>query len=145
MSPEIVLFLLRIVSSILLLSFVAVLFITVRRDIILAANHAFARRRRQGQLVVISANDVPLENGTVYPLLPITTIGRAPANTVSLPDNFCSTHHALVTLRAGQWWLEDRDSKNNTLLNGQPLTVPTVVSAGDIIGVGRVQLKLELD
>lgn len=145
MAPEIVLFLLRILGSIVLLGFVAVIFLTIRRDMMLAATQASAQRKSHGQLVVISVRDVPLEIGIAFPLLPITTIGRAPANTVHLPDSFASTHHALVALRAGQWWLEDRDSRNSTLLNDQPVTVPTVISAGDIIGVGRVQLKLELD
>jgi pSer/pThr/pTyr-binding forkhead associated (FHA) protein len=41
--------------------------------------------------------------------------------------------------------LEDQASRNGTLLNGTRLTGPTVVSAGDVIGVGLTQLKLELE
>jgi pSer/pThr/pTyr-binding forkhead associated (FHA) protein len=51
----------------------------------------------------------------------------------------------LLTLREGQWWLEDQGSRNGTLLNGTRIAGPTVVSAGDVIGVGRTQLKLELE
>jgi len=145
MSPEIVLFILRILGSIVLLGFVAVMFVTIRRDMALAETQASAQRKSHGQLVVISSQDVPLQVGVTFPLLPITTIGRAPANSVHLPDSYASTHHALVSLRSGQWWLEDRDSRNQTLLNGQPVNVSTVISAGDIIGVGRIQLKLVLD
>jgi len=95
--------------------------------------------------VVITAGEAPPQVGHTFPLLPVTTLGRAPANTVHLPDTFASNHHALLTLRTGRWWLEDRGSSNGTTLNGQLLQAPTVVSAGDIIGVGRVELKVELE
>jgi pSer/pThr/pTyr-binding forkhead associated (FHA) protein len=96
-------------------------------------------------LVVVAAEEVPVEVGAVFPLLPITSFGRAPANTVHLPDSFASSHHALLTLRTGRWWLEDRGSRNGTTLNGQLVESSTVVSAGDLIGVGRVEFKVELE
>jgi pSer/pThr/pTyr-binding forkhead associated (FHA) protein len=51
----------------------------------------------------------------------------------------------MLALRAGQWWLEDRESRNGTLLNGERLHGPAVVSAGDIIGIGEIELRLELE
>jgi pSer/pThr/pTyr-binding forkhead associated (FHA) protein len=41
--------------------------------------------------------------------------------------------------------LEDQNSRNGTQLNGERISDPTVVSTGDVIGVGRTQLKLELE
>jgi hypothetical protein len=35
-------------------------------------------------------------------------------------------------------------SRNGTLLNGMPLTETAVVSSGDMITIGTVQLKVEL-
>lgn len=145
MSAELVLLGLRLIAAVLMLAFVAALLLTIRRDLALASAQVEARRQRHGQLVVIEAEGVSVEPGTTYPLLPITSLGRAPANTVCLPDTFASSYNALLTLRSGRWWLEDRGSRNGTELNGQSLTGPTVVGAGDVIGVGRVALKLELD
>ncbi len=83
--------------------------------------------------------------GASFPLLPVTTLGRAPTNTVVLNDSFCSQEHALLARRAGQWWLEDLRSSNGTRLNGEPVNEPVVVSSGDVIGVGRVDLKVEIE
>ena len=83
--------------------------------------------------------------GTTFPLQPITSIGRSPANTILIPDTYASAQHTLLTWREGQWWLEDRGSRNGTVLNDVRINGPTVVSAGDIIGVGRTQLKLEVE
>jgi pSer/pThr/pTyr-binding forkhead associated (FHA) protein len=51
----------------------------------------------------------------------------------------------MLTLRSGQWWLEDRGSSNGTRLNGYRVEEPIVLSAGDIIGIGQLELKLELE
>jgi pSer/pThr/pTyr-binding forkhead associated (FHA) protein len=48
-------------------------------------------------------------------------------------------------LRDGQWWLEDLDSRNGTRLNDAPITQPAPVVPGDVIGVGRVKLKMEVE
>jgi pSer/pThr/pTyr-binding forkhead associated (FHA) protein len=81
--------------------------------------------------------------GTVFPLRAVTSIGRSPNNTIIIPDTYASSQHALLTQREGQWWLEDRNSRNGTMLNGRRIDDPTVVSSGDVLGVGRTKLKLE--
>ena len=39
---------------------------------------------------------------------------------MSISDPYASGEHSLVAWRSGQWWLEDRDSRNGTLLNAFP-------------------------
>jgi pSer/pThr/pTyr-binding forkhead associated (FHA) protein len=51
----------------------------------------------------------------------------------------------LLSWKEEQWWLEDQGSRNGTLLNGTRIVDPTVVSTGDVIGIGRTELKLELE
>jgi hypothetical protein len=143
---ETALLVLRLVGGLLLLAFVGALFLLIRRDMALTAVQVAARQHPHGRLTVVRVEeDVPLDLGNAFPLLPITTFGRAPTNTVQLPDTFASGRHALLTLRTGRWWLEDAGSRNGTMLNGQLLEEPTVVSAGDVIGVGRVEFKVELE
>jgi len=139
------LFVLRVLTSAALLAFVGALFVIVWRDYRVAADAAEDRRRQRGRLVVIRSKDGVAEVGTAFPLLPLTSVGRAPTNTIVLDDTFCSQEHALLTRRGGQWWLEDRNSSNGTLLNGEPVREPTVISSGDVIGIGQIQLKLELE
>jgi len=145
LSVEALLFVLRVLTSAALLAFVGALFVIVWRDYRVAADAAEDRRRQRGRLVVIRSKDGVAEVGTAFPLLPLTSVGRAPTNTIVLDDTFCSQEHALLTRRGGQWWLEDRNSSNGTLLNGEPVREPTVISSGDVIGIGQIQLKLELE
>src|SRR5690349_126176 len=145
MSLEALLFILRIVAGLLLLIFVGALLIMVWRDYRAISQEVESRTHRRGRLLVIYADSSPLKAGMAFPLLPLTSLGRAPTNTVVLDDTFASNEHALVTLRGGQWWLEDRNSSNGTLLNGYRIQEPVVVSAGDVIAIGRVELKLELE
>jgi hypothetical protein len=141
---DVVLLVLRILLALLLYAFLAAVFVMLWRDLRQATAGREATRPG-GQLVVLQTADDALAAGTAFPLQPVTSIGRSPTNTIPIPDTYASAHHTLLTWREGQWWLEDRDSRNGTLLNGARISGPTVVSAGDVIGVGRTQLKLELE
>jgi hypothetical protein len=141
---DVLLLVLRILLALLLYAFLAAILVMLWRDLRQAAAGREVTRPA-GQLVVLHVADDALAVGVAFPLQPVTSIGRSPANTISIPDTYASAHHTLLTWREGQWWLQDRDSRNGTLLNGTRISGPTVVSAGDVIGVGRTQLKLELE
>jgi len=141
---DILLLILRLLLAILLYAFLATVLLVVWRDLRQATTTP-KTSHRSGELVILQTTDEALEIGTAFPLQPITSIGRAPSNTIITSDTYASSQHALLTWREGQWWLEDQGSRNGTLLNDVRITAPTVVSAGDVIGIGRTQLKLELD
>lgn len=138
------LFVLRIAAGLLLIGFLIVLGILLQRDqrLIIRAME-YGQRQRGRLLVVASGMPIPMP-GMAYPLLPLTSIGRAMTNAVVLDDTFISGEHALLTLRAGQWWLEDRGSSNGTLLNGETVSEPTIVSTGDVVSIGQIVLRIEL-
>jgi hypothetical protein len=145
-STDLVLFLLRVVSGLALIALLVALFIILWREYRATAYDVEARRRTYGRLIAIHEIDGQyMISGETYPLLPITTIGRSPTNSITIDDTFASSEHAIVTMRDGQWWLEDRRSRNGTLLNDIPVTEPMVITHGDIIGVGSVHLRLELE
>lgn len=145
MSPTTVLFVLRLALALLLYAWLAALLWMLWQDLRRAARQGEARTQRLGRLVVLESAAPDLAPGASFPLLPVSSLGRAPTNTAYVPDETCSLEHALLHLRDGQWWLEDLDSRNGTRLNDAPLAQPTPVLPGDVIGVGRVKLKLELD
>jgi len=145
MQYDAILLALRLLASTCLLFFFGALIVMLWRDLRAAHDEMETRTRKRGRLVVIGVENENVPSGKSYPLLPLTSLGRAPTNTVILEDSFASGEHALITLRDGQWWLEDRGSSNGTLLNGYRVEEPVVLSAGDIISIGRVALKLELD
>lgn len=171
MNLEGALLVLRVLTALALLSFLGAVFLVLWRDYQLAAG--VPAQQFRGRLVVIAVEAAhgepeqaaPLEPdsptlrrgavtshspavppvGTQYPLLPLTTLGRAPTNAIVLGDIFCSQEHALIARRGGQWWLEDRRSSNGTRLNGEPVSEPVVLSSGDTIGIGRLTFRVELE
>ncbi|MDX2160485.1 MAG: FHA domain-containing protein [bacterium] len=147
MTNETALFLLRLVGSILLLAFMGALFWVLWRDVRGAAAQAEATRRSYGKLMLVErpAAEAELEQVKSYPLLPLTSIGRSPTNTIRIEDTFASGEHALIALRGGAWWLEDRRSRNGTLLNGMQVNQPVIITDGDLIGVGSHQFRIELE
>jgi pSer/pThr/pTyr-binding forkhead associated (FHA) protein len=61
---------------------------------------------------------------------------------VALNDTFLSGEHARLELRGDEWTLEDLRSTNGTFLNGLEVRDPTTVNEGDVVRIGRVELKL---
>jgi hypothetical protein len=146
MTTEVILFILRLVSAALLITLLVVLLIVMWREYNQAANHLVSRKRSYGHLTVLREIDGQyMATGEDYPLLPSTSLGRSATNTIPINDTFASSEHALVTLRDGQWWLEDRRSRNGTMLNDMPVMQPVVITHGDIIGVGHIKFRLELE
>lgn len=143
-SPPVVLLLLRLISAFLLLLFLAVIAWFIYRDIQIATEFESGRPNPTAKLVVISTELGSIGVGAEFQLSPVTSIGRAPVNSVTLDDEFTSNRHALITWNAGQWLLQDLESKNGTLLNDLPLERETVIVTGDIITIGRTDLRLDL-
>src|SRR5512139_903685 len=141
---DILIFLIRLLFSALLYVFLGTLFYLLWRDIRLATRHQIAPavRERSGQLRVLRGHN-GFNEGAVLRLTPFTTIGRSEANTITISDPYASSEHALLTWRNGQWWWEDRDSRNGTLLNELPVETPLIIGHGDVIGIGQMQLKFE--
>lgn len=138
MSLPVVLLILRLAGAIILLAFLAFITWLIYLDIRNATRAAASQEEPHGLLRLLDG-----ETSRVFPLGPVTSIGRAPGNSIVLPDSYASNEHALLMLRGRQWWVEDLNSRNGTLLNGEPLQAATIISPGDVLTVGNSQLKLE--
>lgn len=101
-------------------------------------------RKPFGQLVVIQAGKSDLLQGATFPISVVTRLGRAATNSVVIEDAFASGEHARLSFHNGRWWLEDLNSHNGTLLNQERLNAPAIVATGDVIGIGEVQLRIDL-
>jgi len=141
---DILIFIVRLLLTALLYLFLVAVFFALWRDLRTAAEAPPAIQERKARLNVLTSCD-GLSDGAVLALQPFTTLGRSPANTIVVPDTFASAEHALISWRSGQWWVEDLGSRNGTQLNDVSVTAPTVLSAGDVISIGQVKLKVELD
>jgi len=96
-----------------------------------------ASRRPPRELAVIDG-----QGRRSVPLKESMTIGRAATCDVAVNDSYVSNQHARIYLRDGSWWLEDLRSTNGTYLNRTRVTVPTPISPGDEIRIGKVTLEL---
>ncbi len=56
-------------------------------------------------------------------------IGRYPTNDIVIPDPYVSRRHARIFYRDGEWYIEDLDSTNGTIVGNE-----------DIKGKGAVKL-----
>jgi hypothetical protein len=141
---DILIFVVRLLFSVLLYAFLGALFFLLWRDMKAATRHQVVdvARERPGQLRVLRGCDGVSEDSIIR-LVPFTTIGRSDSNTITISDPYASGEHALVAWRSGQWWLEDRDSRNGTLLNEIPVEEALIISHGDVIGIGQMQFKFE--
>ena len=64
------------------------------------------------------------------------TFGRRAGNSVELSGSFASRRHAEIRREAGGWVLQDCESSNGTLVNGQRVAV-RMLRPGDLITIGR--------
>ncbi|GAB4468725.1 MAG: hypothetical protein Kow00124_03190 [Anaerolineae bacterium] len=145
MPLDVFILILRVLIALALYSFLAVLMIFIWRDLqAQQIQHTGEAASLRDQLVVVEVDDeVPLEAGLCFPLKRVNVLGRGPTSTIVIPDPFASMLHATLTYRRGQWWLDDHQSRNGTTVNDVPITGTTVISSGDVIGIGRVKLRLE--
>lgn len=102
-----------------------------------------SRLRPQGQpnIQVVQAADAGLNPGEVIALSGVTTIGREADNDLVVDEDTVSSYHARLLARDGAWWIEDLKSTNGTLVNDAKVAEPRALRSGDVIQMGRVQLR----
>ena len=73
-------------------------------------------------------------------------IGRSPTIDWTLPDpeKIVSSRHCEVDFRGNAYLLVDT-STNGTIVNGAPLAGPHTLRDGDVIGIGRYQVRVALE
>lgn len=144
-SLGLIILLLRIALVLLLYFFLWQVLRFVIRDLRSAsrAPNSNPARSPYGDLVVIRSGQSTVPVGKTFPLGPSNIIGRSMENCeIALNDSFLSSQHARLELRGDEWLLEDMKSTNGTFLNEIEVRDATTVEDGDIIRVGRVEMRL---
>ena len=106
-NEALVLLALRLGSAGALLFFTGSLFLLLWRDFRVTTRELEKQRIPRGTLSVLASDTDDVALDAEFPLLPLTSLGRAPTNTVYLNDNFASNEHATIIYRGGNWWLTD--------------------------------------
>jgi predicted component of type VI protein secretion system len=73
-----------------------------------------------------------------------TTVGRDPEAGVWIEDEAVSWHHLEIESRGGVLIATDLDSRNGTVLNGEPLVRPRRLRDGDVLSVGGNRLEVSI-
>lgn len=108
---------------------------------IVGLGEAFGRSSMKTRLVNYREGEINL----VFPLKTgRATLGRATDNTIQLPDDKVSKHHATLRQTNEVWAIQDLESRNGVFVNGKRVTAADLKD-GDCIKVGPYELYLELD
>ena len=68
------------------------------------------------------------------------TIGRSPDASVFIDNAAISRQHATLELKAGQYFINDHNSLNGTMVNGKKIEGEVQISADDTIKLGKFLL-----
>ena len=93
-------------------------------------------------LVAVTGGGLPA--GERYDLFGGLSIGRSGDADVRIDDRFASSIHARLYSRGAQYYVEDLNSTNGTILNGAALEGEAEISDLDVIRIGDTELRFEL-
>jgi pSer/pThr/pTyr-binding forkhead associated (FHA) protein len=76
---------------------------------------------------------------------PEIVIGRDTTCDFTLDDDTISLHHSKLSFHHRQWWLEDLGSTNGSYVNNTLVEEPVVLTSGDQLRLGRINLKISIN
>lgn len=135
-----ILLLIRLVMALALYGFLGWAVWTLWRDI--KRQDELMAARQIPELTLIKQEEsggVPLKYS-----MPDILVGRDQICDLILDEKTVSAEHARLSYHHGNWWVEDLDSRNGTLLNLEMLSTPAVVVSGDELQLGQVMILVEI-
>jgi len=130
---------LRILLAAFLYGFLGLAIYTLLRDL-----------KQQGELLaarqpppITLTSLVEAKEHTQHYTKPEIILGREPDCDFPLDDQTVSSQHARLSYHHQQWWLEDLASTNGTFLNDEAVTAPVVITHGDELRLGHLEVKVE--
>jgi len=98
-----------------------------------------AEQTGRARLVVVagplSGTTVPLKDSSVL-------IGRSPASSLVIDDDYVSSRHARIFSQQGEWFVEDLGSTNGTLVDDVRIDQPTPLRPGTAVRIGGSVVEL---
>jgi pSer/pThr/pTyr-binding forkhead associated (FHA) protein len=137
----ILLLILRAALAVSLYAFLGWVLITIWRDL----------KKQAGQMAVSQVMPVHLSFETdegqreLQLSTPEITLGRDPGSDCLLNDKTVSNRHARLSFHHQQWWLEDLGSTNGTFLNQEAISSPMIVTSGDQITCGKINVTINIE
>ncbi|PKO16861.1 MAG: hypothetical protein CVU39_06490 [Chloroflexi bacterium HGW-Chloroflexi-10] len=132
---------LRILLALSLYIFLGLMFITIWRQMRLQMK-ILSPQMKMGLLLYLV--DQPDEEPTEIKQ-PDALIGRDLNCKIHIRDETVSAQHARLYLADQNWWINDLNSTNGTFLNEEPIDRPCVIADQDIIRVGQIKLRVQVN
>lgn len=129
---------------VMILQIVSVARREMRQEVKAAAQGAPTRARRVvGHLVVLDKGSTQLQDGDIYDLEEITTLGRELTSSIPIESGYVSGTHAriLFDARDSALWVEDLESRNGTYVDGRKVNGRVAVSPGSTLQIGDARFK----
>lgn len=84
-------------------------------------------------------------SGMIHRLEPSqpTVIGRSTRGTLRLADPATSREHVRLECLEGVWHISDLESRNGTFVRGERIQGATPLHPGDVISLGRTEIRLQ--
>ena len=92
------------------------------------------------ELIVVRSESLA---GQRYSLDRPMVIGRSDDADIIIDDSYASEFHLRIGMQEGEVMLNDLGSTNGTYLNGRRVTVPTVITKGDSIQIGKTIFEVK--
>ncbi len=157
MTLDVFLLILKILFIVLLYLFLMQVVIAIYRDLkkTSAAGSTYGAKAPPGtgQLVVVDSGPSHIMPGTSYLLTSPATIGRNPASTIQILENFISNNHSRMWFSNGTWYIQDAGSRNGTFViradqvrggeYEQPAVEALPVHYGDKVKIGYIFFQLK--
>lgn len=136
----ILLLLLRLLLAALLYAFLAWALWLILKDLQRHAGLASAQRTPEIGLALLNDGAALPRRFNTNEIL----IGREKNCDLILSDVTVSAQHARLAYHHNQWWVEDLVSTNGTTLNENSVGSPVVLTNGDRLRCGKVELLVEI-
>ena len=136
----IILLVLRILLAGLLYGFLGFAIYTLLRDLKQQGDLLAARQPPLLTLTASLENQPPSHQFNK----PEVILGREPGCDFLINDKTVSSRHARLSYHHQQWWLEDLASTNGTFLNDETITAPVVITHGDELRLGHIELLIQI-
>ncbi|MFA9404906.1 MAG: FHA domain-containing protein [Anaerolineales bacterium] len=136
MTPSVLMLIFRVLMALTLYAFLALILVALWRDL----RSVTDRGANVPETYLIE--EEPSGDSLNIRIGALNLIGRAVDCTIRLTDETVSAHHARLSYQGNQWWLEDLGSKNGTMVNDFSIEGPTIITDGDCISLGQVDVML---
>jgi len=97
-------------------------------------------RRTSAELVVVRSDTI---SGRRIAVTAPTVLGRSSDADIVIDDPYASDFHVRVGIQNGGLVAHDLGSTNGTYVNGRRVTVPTTLSKGDALQIGKTILEVK--